>query len=157
MSEAVAQNVAAPKSRLLPVLLAVIVAAALAGGGAWFVLGGQQTDPDAPAAIKPALYHKLDPAFVVNVDDRGALRYLQVELQVMARDPAVFTLIDQHGPAVRDALLDLFGRRAYAELMQPEARDALRTDALETIRTSLPDAALAAGIEAVYFTSFVVQ
>lgn len=154
MTEAVAA--VAPKSKALPVLLAVIVTAALAGGGVWFYLG-QGPAADAPPLVLPAQYHKLDPAFVVNVDDRGTLRYLQAELQVMSRDAEVFALIDQHAPAVRDALLSLFGRHRYSDLMQPEGREVLRREALETIRKALPDAALAASIEAVYFTSFVVQ
>ena len=94
---------------------------------------------------------------MVNIDDAGSLRYLQAELQVMARDPKVFADLDAHAPAIRDALLSLFGRYPYADLMAPEGREKLRAEALEAIRAALPDAKAAASIEALYFTSFVMQ
>ena len=146
-----------PKKSLMPMLVAAVVAAALAGGGGWYYARQHAPDPDAAPAILPAQYHKLEPALVVNIDDAGSLRYLQAELQVMARDPKVFADLDAHAPAIRDALLSLFGRYPYADLMAPEGREKLRAEALEAIRAALPDAKAAASIEALYFTSFVMQ
>lgn len=146
-----------PKKSLMPIMLAVLVAAGVAGGGGWYYATQRGEAAAAEPAILPAQYHKLDPALVVNIDDGGGLRYLQVELQVMARDPAVFAAVDTHAPAIRDALLTLFGRYPYARLMAPEGREALRGEALTAIRTALPDAEQASTLEALYFTSFVMQ
>ncbi len=156
MSEAAVA--APPKKSMMPVVLAALLAAGLAGGGAWYY--ASQSNAAAASAepkILPAQYHKLDPSLVVNIDDGGGLRYLQVELQVMARDPAVFAAIDAHAPAIRDGLLSLFGHYQYAELMAPEGREKLRSEAMAVIRGALPDAKQAETLEALYFTSFVMQ
>lgn len=155
MSEAVVT--APPKKSLMPVMLAALLAAGLAGGGAWYYATQGSAATPAEPKLLPAQYHKLDPSLVVNIDDGGGLRYLQVELQVMARDPLVFAAVDAHAPAIRDGLLSLFGRYKYAELMAPEGREKLRVEALAVIRAAVPDAQQADTLEALYFTSFVMQ
>lgn len=155
MSEAA---VAAPhKKSMMPVVLAALMAAGLAGGGAWYYASQSTAAVSAEPKLLPAQYHKLDPSLVVNIDDGGGLRYLQVELQVMARDPLVFAAVDAHAPAIRDGLLSLFGRYKYAELMAPEGRERLRAEALAVIRSAVPDQKQADTLEALYFTSFVMQ
>ncbi len=145
-----------PRSKLPLILVALVLAAGMGFGGWYF---GHLGAPSAegPQPLPPPVYHRLDPAFVVNVSDRDTLRYLQAEVQVMARDAAVFEILDAQAPAVRDALLTLFAGYPYSELISVEGRERLRIDTLNRLREALGDETAAAQIEAIYFTSFVMQ
>jgi flagellar protein FliL len=145
-----------PRSKLPLILVSVLLAAGIGVGGWYFGHLGAPA-PDTPKPLPPPVYHRLEPAFVVNVSDRDTLRYLQAEVQVMARDAAVFEKLEAQGPAVRDALLTLFAGYPYSELISVEGRERLRVDTLTRLREALDDEAAAAQIEAIYFTSFVMQ
>jgi flagellar FliL protein len=150
-------------------LLYIIVALLLVGGG---VGGWLAFKPKAPAnaadaaaaADKPAgphsaaLYYKFDPAFVVNFGGEGSARYLQVMVEAMTRDAAVLELIKNNEPAVRNDLVLLFSSQDNATLMSPEGKEKLRAATLEAVRKVIGaeggDGKL---VEAVYFTSFVIQ
>jgi len=106
----------------------------------------------------PPIYLPLDPPFVVNFDADQAVRFLQIAVQVMTRDPATAELLKNNDPLVRNDLLLLFGNQKYAQLTTREGKEALRNQALEDLRKVL---AQTGGhperLEAVYFTSFVMQ
>lgn len=145
-----------PKRRVRTLIVVTLVAAAVGAGG-WYLGHGGLSSGDKAEAIKPPAYHRLEPAFVVNVTDNGTLRYLQVEVQVMSREPEIFAAIDAQGPAIRDALLTLFAGYPYAQLVTVDGREQLRNDSLVTLRKALADDSRAAAVEAIYFTSFVMQ
>lgn len=147
-----------PKKRSkLPLILIGLVLVGGVGGGGWYFGHKGMSDANEPAPIPPPVYHKLEPAFVANVNDNGNLRYLQVEVQLMARDPKVFEKVAAMDPAVRDGLLTLFAGYPYPDLISVEGRERLRVDTLDRLRSALADEAVASQVEAVYFTSFVMQ
>jgi flagellar FliL protein len=166
-----ADKTAAPpkgKSRRTAFLIIVIsVAVVLLGGGvgaAWWLSSAKHPAPAAASAPQPAppsgppLFLALDPPFVVNFDSEQAVRFLQVAVQLETRDPATIEMLKTNDPVVRNDLLLLFGTQKYARLATREGKEALRTEALEDVRRVLT----AAGghperLEAVYFTSFVMQ
>lgn len=140
------------------------------GGGVGYMLLGGKSEPPAEAAegaeaaagkgkakAKAPIYHALDPAFIVNLADDGGARYLQVEVQVMAREQTVLDAIDTHMPVIRSQLLMLFSQHTSEELRSREAREALKQAVLEEIQRILTAEIGKPGIEAVYFTSFVTQ
>jgi hypothetical protein len=53
--------------------------------------------------------------------DRRTARYLQVEVQLMTRDPESLKAIKLHAPAIRARLLMLFAQQDAASLMSPTA------------------------------------
>ncbi|HXZ58785.1 MAG TPA: flagellar basal body-associated FliL family protein [Steroidobacteraceae bacterium] len=141
---------------------AVLLAAGI--GAAWWLSAGKH--PAAPAAAAepapppagPPLFLGLDPPFVVNFDSGQAVRFLQIAVQLETRDPATIELLKTNDPVVRNDLLLLFGNQTYAQLSTREGKEALRNAALEDVRKVIQ----AAGghperLEAVYFTSFVMQ
>jgi flagellar FliL protein len=151
-----------PKGKLLWILIAVVV---LGGGaGAWYALKPAAAPDAAAAASKPAaphaapIYYKFDPAFVVNFGGEGAARYLQVTVEAMSRDPAAMESLKATEPAVRNDLVMLFSGQDNATLMSADGKEKLRAATLTTIRKVL-DSEGGNGrlIEAVYFTSFVIQ
>jgi flagellar FliL protein len=152
------------KSRALPwIALAVLVLAAAGGAAAWFKLkagpkAGAKPAAAAPAPVTAPLYYKLDPAFVVNFGGEGSARYLQITVEIMSRDAPVLDVIKNNDPAVRDQLVQLFSSQDNGTLMTIEGKDKLRAATLDAIRKVI-DGVGGSGklIEAVYFTSFVIQ
>lgn len=120
-----------------------------------------------PAAPKgPPVYLPLDPPLVVSLQDGGTIRFLQVAVEVMARDERVLAAVQSHMPVIRNNLLMLLGGQSVAALTDREAKEQLRQDALAEIRQVLrknqPPAKGGKGtvelvVEDLYFTSFVVQ
>jgi flagellar FliL protein len=109
------------------------------------------------APPKPALYYAFDPPFVVNFDDAEAVRFLQLQVQVMGRDQPVLDAVKLNDPMIRNALLLLLNGRDYKQLMTREGKEALRLECLKTVQDILEKETGRAGIEDLFFTSFVVQ
>src|SRR5262245_43425290 len=106
----------------------------------------------------PALYVPLDPPFVVNFEAEQLVRFLQVTVQVMSRDPITVDLVKANDPVVRNDLLLLFGNQHYETISTREGKEKLRTQALAAVRKVVSSAGGKPDrIEAVYFTSFVMQ
>jgi flagellar FliL protein len=100
----------------------------------------------------------LDPPFVVNFDADQQVRFLQVTVQVMTRDPATVELMKANDPVVRNDLLLLLGNQKYDVLSSRPGKEKLRGDALTTVRHVIETSGgKPANIENVYFTSFVMQ
>jgi len=153
------------KKRAPWLLIIIGVAVLTAGLGATLFLthafGHAAGASRAAAERKPAgppLYLALDPAFVVNFQADQIVRFLQVSVEVMSRDPKTLDLLRSNDPVLRNDLLILFANQKYSVLASPEGKEQLRADALAAIRKDL---AQAGGdpklVEAVYFTSFVMQ
>lgn len=147
-------------------MMILLVLLAVLGGGGWFawqtfmakapvdgVLAGEET----PGSRSNANYLPLDPPIVVNFAAGGQLRYLQVSVEVMARDAKAIGAVDRHAPAVRNALIALFSERDYEALLTRAGKEALRQEALEVVRSELTMLTGQAQAEDVYFTSFVMQ
>src|SRR5690606_23654792 len=103
------------------------------------------------------IYYALDPAFIVNLQDERRLRFMQVSVELMTRDPQSQKLIGNNAPMLRDALLMLFSAQRLDAIETAEGKEALRVAALQTVQEILGRESPDAKVEAVYFTSFVVQ
>jgi flagellar FliL protein len=152
------------RSWLVIIVAAILVlAGAGAGAGAWYFMSGanhKKTDTTEQAAAPkgPPLYVALDPPFVVNFEAEQLVRFLQVTVQVMSRDPGTVEIIKANDPVVRNDLLLLLGNQHYQTISSRDGKEKLRQQALDTVRHVVT----AAGgkperVEAVYFTSFVMQ
>jgi len=109
-------------------------------------------------AVKPTpLYYAMEPAFVVNYQDLQALRFLQVGVQVMAYDQADLDALKANEPLARNALLMLFSGQSYDALISREGKEKLREDAVVELRKVIAEHASKDSLQAVYFTSFVMQ
>lgn len=104
-----------------------------------------------------AQYFALAPAFVVNLADDGEPHYLQVDIQLMTRDAELSKAIEHHAPAIRNRLLLLFSEQHANQLVERKGKERLQALALNEARRVLKTETGKAGIEALYFTSFVVQ
>jgi flagellar FliL protein len=104
-----------------------------------------------------AIYLPIDPAFVVNFASQGKARFLQVTVEVMTRDPKVPDKVKLHMPVIRNNLMLLFSDQSYDSISTLEGKEALREQALEVVQQILEEETGDPGVEAVYFTSFVMQ
>jgi flagellar FliL protein len=149
------------KNKLL--ILIVVAVLVLAGGGigAWFAFPAHSGKK--PGAVKheplaPPQYVALDPPFVVNFENDQQVRFLQVTAQLMSRDVSTIELLKANDPVVRNDLLLLFGGQKYSVVSTREGKEQLRAQTLTAVRKVV---AAAGGkperVEAVYFTSFVMQ
>jgi flagellar protein FliL len=147
---------------ILTVILLVLVGA---GAAAYFTfLDKDGKDKKSATAEEsahpqgPALYVALDPPFVVNFEAEQLVRFLQVTVQVMSRDQATIDLIKTNDPVVRNDLLLLLGNQHYDTISSREGKEKLRLLALEAVRKVVANGGGKADlVEAVYFTSFVMQ
>src|SRR5215472_12917155 len=144
---------------------AVLLLGAGVGAAVWLTAGAKHpaaaaaaAEAPKPAPSGPPLFLGLDPPFVVNFDAEQAVRFLQIAVQVETRDPATLELLKTNDPVVRNDLLLLFSNQKYAQLSSREGKEALRDQALEAVRKVLSQAGgHPEHLEAVYFTSFVMQ
>jgi flagellar FliL protein len=146
----------------LVILVVTIFVLGSAGAGAWYFLSGtskkSSTTQQAAAQQGPPLYVVLDPPFVVNFEAEQLVRFLQVTVQVMSRDPETIDIIKTNDPVVRNDLLLLLGNQKYETISSREGKEQLRRHALNAVRIVVAAGGGKANrVEAVYFTSFVMQ
>ena len=142
------------------ILVACVLLAAGGGLGWWKsqVAAAHASDKKAPAAARAAAkYYALEPAFVVNLADEDAVRYLQADVQLVTRDPATLTAVEANAPAIRNRLLLLFGQQSSAQLGQRSGKERLQEAARGEVRQVLKGEGAADKIESVIFTSLVTQ
>ena len=142
-------------------ILIIVTLLALAGGGfgAWKFFGAKD-EPKKPEAAQPLppRYINLDPPFVVNFEAEAMVRFLQITIGIMTRDEKVEHLIKDNDPRIRNDLLLILGGQNYETVSKLEGKEELRKRCLESVRAVVLDSGgEAAKVEALYFTSFVMQ
>ena len=162
-----------PKKSKLMLMLVLLVVLAGGGGGAYFYFmqspsksdehakadekeGGEHGEGKT-AAAGSANYVPLQPPFVVNLSDTEAMRYLQADMEVLCRDPKVVDDVKLHMPHLRDRILLLLSQQRVADLNTREGKEALQAKILLEIQNVLKKETGKPGVEALYFTSFVMQ
>lgn len=111
---------------------------------------------EAPKRGTP-VYIPLHPAFIVNFENQEQVSFLQADIQVMTYDAAVEGALKAHMPAIRNELLLLLGGKQYHEINTREGKRALSQEAIVAIQDVLKSVNEPHAIEALYFTSFVMQ
>lgn len=157
-----------PKKKSKKTLLIAIVGAVVVlggGAGAYFGFlkkGGEEeqakAEEHAPEVKHPAEFVELDPPFVVNFEPGSGARFLQIAVQLMTRDPLMAAFLEHNVPIIRNDLLLLFGNKKVEEVSTQDGKEALRAAALEAVRKIIEaEGQKPEALEAVYFTSFVMQ
>ena len=143
----------------LVIMLATLLLLGGGGAAAWFKFGGKKDADKKEEVVKlPPRYINLDPPFVVNFESESIVRFLQVTVDVMTRDPEVEKLVKDNDPRVRNDLLLILGNQSYESVSTLEGKEALRQRCLESVRVIIKEmGGDATKIEALYFTAFVMQ
>ena len=149
------------KSKLLIIIIIVLLVLLIGGGvAAFMMISGQDNNQSAansePVQL-PAIYFDLKPPFVVNFQQGGRQRYVQMTLSVLARQESALSALTTHMPQVRNNLVLLLSTQDFEMLRTPEGKEELRTQVLDEMRKILLEETGDPGIEQVLFTNFVMQ
>ncbi|HEU0197029.1 MAG TPA: flagellar basal body-associated FliL family protein [Nevskiaceae bacterium] len=145
----------ASKKVLIPVL-AAIVAAAIAGGGAWFYAHHGAKGPATAAAVKPDPVAVALKPFTVNLaGDDGRLLYVAMTLQ--AGNPTTAAAIKAHTPEVRNAVLMILSDQTAAGMLSPAGKAALQTKLSTGLTEAFRKSHTGFVVDKVFFTQFIVQ
>jgi flagellar FliL protein len=106
----------------------------------------------------PALYASLHPPIVVNFkDEAGDSHYMQITMEVMARDQGVINSVREHAAVIRNELILLYSGARYEEVTTHEGKQKMLDEGLAAIQDVMAETTGEPGVEAVYFTSLVIQ
>ncbi len=151
------------KLKLILIIVGALVLFAAGGGAAYFMFapsGDEQGQAAQEEKVEektkaPAIYHAFDPAFVANLTGRP--RLLQVGIQVRVRDPALDEFLTHNDPMIRHYILTLLSAQDGKKLKQREAKEQLQAELLKTVQKIVSDNGGPGEVEALFFTSFVLQ
>lgn len=161
--------------KIMIIINAVVLLLLIAGGVAFFLMNGDKKHDEAPAgdehavegeggdgdgdkkAGKQPIYIPLTPAFVVNLDSQDETSFLQVEMDVMTYDMAVDEALKKNESRVRGELLLLLSSKQYQDINNIEGKRKLSQEAIAVIQQVVDDSGAKGKVEALYFTSFVMQ
>lgn len=160
-AEVVAETPAQQRSRKPLVIGVLVLLVALGGGGyLWQSRRAAHASTAKGAIVQPQkaeLYLPLEPAFVVNFRDDDSLRYLQVGVTLMSHDQDAINVAKAADPVLRDGLVSLFSNQNFTIISDAAGREKLQEQALVTVRKIVQARLGRPGIDALYFTSFVMQ
>lgn len=159
---------APPKKKrgLIKILLLLLALLAAAGGGAWYFLqeqppaakgkaGAAKSAKAVPA--KPPVFVALEP-FTVNLQhEDGAPQYLQTGLTLKVADEAAADAVKLHLPEIRNRVLLLLSGKSAGEISTLQGKQSLSAELTREIALPLAGSVPATAIDAVLFTSFVIQ
>ncbi len=157
-------NESGGKSKKMLLIIIAVVILLGAGVAAFFLMGDDtEAEPEVAEETKPAkqkaIYHSVDKPFIVNFQKQSdnKVKYMQIKLKVMARDPDAIDAFKLHLPAIQHELLMLFFSQNYDAMNTQEGTRALRQEALSTINAILTAEGEEQSLNAVYFTSLIMQ
>ena len=161
---------------LMPKLIFAAIGVVLIGVGAFvgpLLLDRLTGDPaeetadasDAPVEVAaaarpdgPELYQSLLPPLVVNIKDAaGDVHFMQMSMEAMARDQQVINAIREHTTVIRNNLILLYGSALYEAVTTREGKEQLLADGLAEIRAIMQPYIGDGEVEALYFTSLIIQ
>ena len=94
-----------------------------------------EADSEEAEKAKPELFASLHPPLVVNFKDAlGDAHYMQITMEVMAREQAVIDAVKNHIPVIRNGLILLYGESVYEEVITTEGKEKMLEDGLGKVQ-----------------------
>ena len=101
-------------------------------------------------------YVPLKPAIITNYQSKK-LSYIKAEITLQVTGNPTVEAIDRHRPYIRHNLVMLFSRQEEASLTSADGKARLKEDALAAVVSALDSENEPTDIEAILFTSFIVE
>jgi flagellar FliL protein len=106
---------------------------------------------------KTSTYVDFEQPVIVNFMDDGQLRYLQIGISVLVKDPKTVEDIKHHMPMIRNNLVMLFSGQTRDAIIGRDGKEKIRKEAEAEVQKVLKEQTGKPGIKSLYFTSFVMQ
>lgn len=150
------------KTVKLLLIIIVILLLGIISLGAYMLSKGDGTEAveKTETTIQEPVYYTIKDPFIVNFSEQsdGQVQYMQVKMEVMARSEALIEQVKIHLPAIQHELLLLLYSQKYDGLLTSEGIQVLQQACLQTINRILrSETSMEAEVEAVYFSSFIMQ
>lgn len=158
------ETAAKPKSKkMMMIIIGAVLLLLIAGGIGFEIISSEEADKEAAAKKsqapkpQPALYFSVTPPFIINFQTLGRMRYMQIGVDIMTHDPQVVDIVRDNLPLIKNNLLALFDAQDFDVMTTTQGRQALREAALEEVQKVVTAKMGRPGVEAVLFTSFIIQ
>ncbi|MFC1602403.1 flagellar basal body-associated protein FliL [Pseudomonadota bacterium] len=164
------EKASAPWKKILIIVFAVLLLIGIGVGAAYFIFAPsdegkseetvtQDGEQEVEEEKGPAIYQSFKPVFVVNLSSDGKRkgRMLQIGVQALMHSQELVNFLKHNDPMIRHHFLKLFGNRTASELSSLEGKEKLQADLLEELQRIIDEQGGPGTVEAVFFTSFVMQ
>lgn len=148
----------APKKSKKVLIIAVALILSVAGaGGAWFFLkkGEAKHEEVKVQPAKPPVFLPLD-TFVVNLQSEGG-EFLQVNMTLQMKEQVDVEVLKTYMPLIRSRIISLLSAKQPADILTADGKTKLAAELSESIKQPFDKGVDPAKVDAVFFTSFVVQ
>lgn len=114
---------------------------------------------DEKEAPPQAVYFSFPEPFTINFlnQSKKKARYLQIKVSLMAHNPEIISSAELNLPMLEDSLRTLFSSQSFEEVTTIKGRKALQNSALKAINSILKEETGQGDLDAIYFTSFILQ
>ncbi len=160
----------APWKKILVIALGMLLLVGVGVGITYFLLAPSDEDTSQEAAQGgeteekeeekgPAIYWDFEPVFVVNLspDGKSRAKMLQIGVQALTRSEDLIEFLKHNDPMIRHHFLKLFGSRTASGLASRKGKEKLQEDVLKELQRIVDEQGGTGTVEAVFFTSFVMQ
>ena len=113
-------------------------------------------DPGA-APLGPITYFQMKEPFIIDFNQNGRQRFLQLKVTLMYRDPEVMGVLDNHMPLVRNNIISIIGSQDFNSLRTPEGKESLSKSIHDELNLMMNRELGRVAIDKVLFTEFVMQ
>jgi len=116
-------------------------------------------DDDEQTAAPSAIYYKISEPFTINFLNQSEkqVRYLQIKVTLMSHEQESIDQAELNLPMLQDTLRTLFSEQTFEAVNTVEGRKALQASSLAEINRILKEETGKDNMDAVYFTSFILQ
>lgn len=153
------------KKFLLTVIVLVTTLLGLSYSGMlpleYFGIEVAQTDEEhsetPPPTSSETHYLPIDPPFIVNFTHLGALRYLQISIEIMYPQEDIIDRVIEHMPAIRNSLILLLSDQPYEKLSTFEGKEVLRGEMVAAVNQIVYRGSAVEYPGEMFITNFVMQ
>lgn len=125
--------------------------------------GGAEEEKSAAEALANAVpeigYYDMTPDFTTSLAGSGVgrMHYLRVHVSIMVKDSNDLSLLSDHDPLIRDAILTIIGTKEYGAIATVSGRESLRAECRNKVSELMSEKKNAPVVQDLLFTNYVYQ
>lgn len=107
--------------------------------------------------VAKTIYYTLTPALVGNYGSDGRLKYYKADVALRIGSSEAEARVKHHEPLIRNQLVMLFSQQTEASLSSVEAKEALRSEALQQVQAVLTQEEGRPLVDDLLFNNLIIQ